>query len=140
MDARSRAQELAEENGMHVVRVMLRGEGLEGLDEALRSRLLDEAGAEARAVVEANEWPIWWAEELDDARLLVVDGLAEEVKAALVALEEDHPLGPWWNLDLVTEVAPASHSTWHASPMRPGARERRAVDELSRAVDDYDWS
>ena len=124
---------------MHVVRMMLRGEGLDELDGALRSRLLDEAAAEARAVVEANGWPLWWAEDTDDARLLVIDALAEDAKAALVELEEGHPLGPWWNLDLVTEVVPASHSTWHASPMRPAARELHGLAELHRAVDGYDW-
>lgn len=140
MDAGSRARELAVEHGLHVVRVTLRGEGLDDLGTRKREKLIEEAAAEVRAVIDAEGWPVWWAEDDADAALFVLDGIPVELKTALLGLEDTHVLGGWFNLDLVTELAPDEVGAWHATPMRPQPRPLRTVAELEEALAGYDWS
>ncbi len=135
MDARARAVELCEEHDLHVVCVSLRG----NVPAELRGRMLTEATAEARALLDAEERPVWWAEADDDATLLVVDALAMDLKQRLVDLEDVHPLGAWFNLDLVTEMPDGTRSAWHHSPMRPEPRLLPTLG-LEDALDGYDWS
>lgn len=136
MDVRARAAELATKHDLHVVAVTLRGD----VPDELRSRLLSEAAAEARALLDAEERPVWWLEQGDDAVLLVVDALAMDLKEKLVGLEDTHPLGAWFNLDLITEMPDGTRDAWHGSPWRSGARVAPSAEALRRAVDGYDWS
>ncbi|MDN5562707.1 MULTISPECIES: hypothetical protein [Luteococcus] len=135
MDARQRAVELADEHDLHVVRITV-----EGVPDELRPRLVAEALAEVQALLEAEGRPVWWVESDEDAALVVADGLAMDMKAELVALEDDHLLGPWLNLDLVTVLEDGATGAWHRSPMRPRPRTAPDTDELARRVDGYDWS
>ena len=99
------------------------------------------ATAEActRALLDAEERPVWWVEADEDATLLVVDALAMDLKQRLVDLEDVHPLGAWFNLDLVTEMPDGTRSAWHHSPMRPEPRLLPTLG-LEDALDGYDWS
>lgn len=136
MDALARAVELAEQEDLHVLCATLRGE----VPQALRARLLHEAATEGRAVLDANGWAVWWVEEDADGSLMAFNALAQDAKQALVALEDEHPLGAWFNLDLVTRMPDGRMAVWHGSPMRPGARRRASSIELADAVAGYDWS
>ncbi|MEL4505475.1 hypothetical protein AAEX63_09965 [Luteococcus sp. H138] len=135
MDAPQRAVELADEHGLHVVRITV-----EGVPEGLRARLVAEALAEVQALLDAEGRPIWWVEQEADAAVVVADGLAMDMKAELIALETEHVLGPWWNLDLVTVLQDGSTGAWHRSPMRPHARTAPSSEELDAVLKGYDWS
>ncbi|WP_420176006.1 hypothetical protein [Luteococcus sp. OSA5] len=130
MDIRERARALAEEHGMHAVVVLAEGSP----DDDVNRRTVAEATEEVQAMAEGQGWPVWWLETADEGCMVVLDGLAMDIKAALVELEDSHPLGAWWNLDLVTVLPDGQVGEWHRSPMRPEPRTAPSPDELRRCL------
>ncbi|MGO4957050.1 citrate lyase holo-[acyl-carrier protein] synthase [Luteococcus sp. Sow4_B9] len=130
MDVRRAGLDLAEEHGMHAVVVLVEG----GLETEHLQRLLAEATQEVQAMAESEGWPVWWLEQDEHGSVVVLDGLAMEVKQALVDLEESHPLGQWWNLDLVTVLPDGEVGEWHRSPMRPEPRRAPSPEALQEAL------
>ncbi|MEL4357743.1 MULTISPECIES: hypothetical protein [unclassified Luteococcus] len=136
MDSDARAVELADEHALHVVRIRVEGE----LPAELRTRLVAEGLAEVQALLAAEGRPVWWVEVEAEVAHVVADGLAMDMKAELIRLEDEHVLGPWWNLDLVTVLEDGSTGAWHRSPMRPEPRTAPSREVLERALTGYDWS
>lgn len=136
MDIEQRARELAMEHDLHVVVAGLRG----GVPDELRPPMRAEAAKEARALIDAEERPVWWVEEVDGTTLMVVDALAQSLKEALVAFEDDHLLGQWFNFDVVTVMDDGRTDVWHHTPMRPVPRPLPDGESLWQVLQDYDWS
>lgn len=134
MDTRRLALDLATEHDLHAVAVVVEGDH----DAERHARLLAEAVDEVQGLCQAHDWPVWWLERDDDGAVLVVNGLAMDIKQALVELEDEHPLGPWWNLDLITVLPDGKPGEWHRSPMRPEPRQPRPLDRLAPALAELD--
>lgn len=120
-----------------------------------QSELIERIYAEAVAEVEQRIrdielWP-WWDREETLAEtgpelLLSVDAFVGDLKRALVDLEDTHPWGRLWDLDVVDERGPITRAMIGAEPRRcllcerPSpecARSRRhSVAELQQAVAD----
>lgn len=89
-------------------------------------------------------WPVWERQDYDGPTgpetLLAVDADPVELKRAMVDLEESHPWGRLWDLDVVTESGPLTRADVDAParrcllckrPSPECARSRRhSVDEL----------
>lgn len=130
----ARAIELADEYGMSVVLVRLRGDA----EPELASVLLAEAELEAAELLIAEQWPVWHRELAERSAFIVLDGAPRSIKAALVALEDSHDLGPAWNLDLVTGMDEGP-DVWHASPERPEPRPT-STSPVAELASGYAWS
>lgn len=130
----ARAVELAEEFGMNAVLVRPRLD----LPEPLAAALLEEARLELAEVLLSGDWPTWHVEVAADHVVMVADGATRSMKRALVELEDAHPIGSLWNLDLVT-LTDEGVRVWHHGPDRPTPRPPLAGG-AARLLDGYEWS
>lgn len=78
-------------------------------DSPLIRRVFAEADAEATHLVrEVEGWPIWVREEVDEPTgpelLLAVDAEPGDLKRAMVRLEESHPWGRLFDLDVLDDA------------------------------------
>jgi len=81
----------------------------------------------SQALWPALERNVWWRQSGPEA-LYVVNAEATALKAALVALEENHPLGRLWDVDVIVAGKPLSRQAL-------GLEERRCLlcDEAAHA-------
>jgi holo-ACP synthase len=126
-------------------------------DGWLPRRVLAEALQELEAVSSARHWPIlarevWWQETGPEA-LYVMDVDAQLVKSATVELEDQHPLGRLWDLDVIAPGprrlsrqelgSPARRCLVCERPAHACGRSRRhplqeLLHTIGKIVDDYD--
>jgi len=105
---------------------------------------------EVMAVLDAHAWVVAEADEVHEETgpewLASVAADPEELKRALVALEDAHPWGRLWDVDVVTSAGPLSRSEFGlasrrclvcGAPAHACARSRRhSLAELAAAVEE----
>ncbi|MGL4831354.1 MAG: citrate lyase holo-[acyl-carrier protein] synthase [Propionibacteriaceae bacterium] len=144
-DARqARQRELLDERDMPLVSFTVVAPG-PVKDSDLIQRVFAEGKAEVLALIRDVElWPIWDVESYDGVTgpelLLSVDAYSSDLKQALIRLEDEHPWGRLWDIDVITEHGPLARTSFGAPqrrcllcerPSPECARSRRhSVEEL----------